>query len=210
MPPVAHPASRRSLSTLSGKALCLPFLSPEPFCNPIAGPNGVATWALMASNARPIHTESDIPVVFCTARERQVGKRVYPTGNASLLKTVLEAAIRMAREKMAASNPALPDADMVARQVGVGGGDLQRPQEPPDTRREVRSGKPFSTRRGKLGRTCNTRRRDAPACWRRRRKPPASSRCTSCCNSRKSVPWYASSRRIPPSWRKRRERGSLR
>ena len=41
-------------------------------------------------------------------------------GNASLLKTVLEAAIRMAREKMAASNPDLPNTDLVARQVGVG------------------------------------------------------------------------------------------
>jgi len=41
-------------------------------------------------------------------------------GNASLLKTVLEDAITMAREKIAASNPALPDAEEVARQVGVG------------------------------------------------------------------------------------------
>ncbi len=41
-------------------------------------------------------------------------------GNASLLKTVLEAAIRMAREKMAASNPDLSDAELVAQQVGVG------------------------------------------------------------------------------------------
>jgi arginyl-tRNA synthetase len=41
-------------------------------------------------------------------------------GNASLLKTVLEAAIRMAREKMAVSNPDLPDAELVARLVGVG------------------------------------------------------------------------------------------
>ena len=41
-------------------------------------------------------------------------------GNASLLKTVLEAAVGMAREKMAASNPDLPDAESVARQVGVG------------------------------------------------------------------------------------------
>lgn len=41
-------------------------------------------------------------------------------GNASLLKTVLEAAVRMAREKMAESNPDLPNADLVARQVGVG------------------------------------------------------------------------------------------
>lgn len=41
-------------------------------------------------------------------------------GNASLLKTVLEDAIAMAREKIAASNPALPDAETVARQVGVG------------------------------------------------------------------------------------------
>ncbi|MDE0208120.1 MAG: arginine--tRNA ligase [Candidatus Tectomicrobia bacterium] len=41
-------------------------------------------------------------------------------GNASLLKTVLEAAINMAREKMAVSNPDLPDAESVARQVGVG------------------------------------------------------------------------------------------
>jgi arginyl-tRNA synthetase len=41
-------------------------------------------------------------------------------GNASLLKTVLEDAITMAREKIAASNPTLPDAEQVARQVGVG------------------------------------------------------------------------------------------
>jgi arginyl-tRNA synthetase len=41
-------------------------------------------------------------------------------GNVSLLKTVLEDAIAMAREKIAASNPALPNADVVARQVGVG------------------------------------------------------------------------------------------
>ena len=41
-------------------------------------------------------------------------------GNASLLKTVLEAAINMAREKTAVSNPDLPDAESVARQVGVG------------------------------------------------------------------------------------------
>ncbi len=41
-------------------------------------------------------------------------------GNASLLKTVLEDAIAMAREKIAASNPTLPDAEAVARQVGVG------------------------------------------------------------------------------------------
>jgi arginyl-tRNA synthetase len=41
-------------------------------------------------------------------------------GNASLLKTVLEAAVRMAREKIAVSNPGLPNAELVARQVGVG------------------------------------------------------------------------------------------
>lgn len=41
-------------------------------------------------------------------------------GNASLLKTVLEDAITMAREKIAASNPALAEAEVVARQVGVG------------------------------------------------------------------------------------------
>ena len=41
-------------------------------------------------------------------------------GNASLLKTVLEAAVSMAREKMADSNPDLPDAESVAQQVGVG------------------------------------------------------------------------------------------
>jgi arginyl-tRNA synthetase len=41
-------------------------------------------------------------------------------GNASLLKTVLEDAIAMAREKIAASNPSLPNKDEVARQVGVG------------------------------------------------------------------------------------------
>jgi arginyl-tRNA synthetase len=41
-------------------------------------------------------------------------------GNASLLKTVLEEAIAMAREKIATSNPSLPDAERVAQQVGVG------------------------------------------------------------------------------------------
>lgn len=41
-------------------------------------------------------------------------------GNASLLKTVLEDAITMAREKIAATNPDLPEAEHVARQVGVG------------------------------------------------------------------------------------------
>jgi len=41
-------------------------------------------------------------------------------GNASLLKTVLGDAITMAREKIAASNPNLPHAEEVARQVGVG------------------------------------------------------------------------------------------
>jgi len=41
-------------------------------------------------------------------------------GNASLLKTVLEDAIAMARQKIAESNPDLPNPDEVARQVGVG------------------------------------------------------------------------------------------
>jgi arginyl-tRNA synthetase len=41
-------------------------------------------------------------------------------GNASLLKTVLEDAVAMARQKIAESNPDLPQADEVARQVGVG------------------------------------------------------------------------------------------
>jgi arginyl-tRNA synthetase len=41
-------------------------------------------------------------------------------GNASLLKTVLEDAINMARDKIAASNTPLPNAEEVARQVGVG------------------------------------------------------------------------------------------
>ena len=41
-------------------------------------------------------------------------------GNASLLKTVLEDAISMARDKIAASNAILPNAEEVARQVGVG------------------------------------------------------------------------------------------
>ena len=41
-------------------------------------------------------------------------------GNASLLKTVLEDAIAMARDKIADSNPDLPNAAEVARQVGVG------------------------------------------------------------------------------------------
>jgi arginyl-tRNA synthetase len=41
-------------------------------------------------------------------------------GAVSLLKTVLEDAIRMARDKIDQSNPTLPDKEKVARQVGVG------------------------------------------------------------------------------------------
>ncbi len=41
-------------------------------------------------------------------------------GNASLLKTVLGDAIAMARQKIAQSNPSLPNPDAIARQVGVG------------------------------------------------------------------------------------------
>lgn len=41
-------------------------------------------------------------------------------GNASLLNTVIEEAIAMARQKIAESNPDLPNPDEVARQVGVG------------------------------------------------------------------------------------------
>jgi arginyl-tRNA synthetase len=41
-------------------------------------------------------------------------------GKVSLLKAVLEDAIAMAREKIAASNPDIQDKDAVARQVGVG------------------------------------------------------------------------------------------
>jgi arginyl-tRNA synthetase len=41
-------------------------------------------------------------------------------GNVSLLKTVLEDAVTMVRQKIAESNPDLPDKDGVARQVGVG------------------------------------------------------------------------------------------
>ena len=41
-------------------------------------------------------------------------------GNVSLLKTVLEEAIAMAREKIAASNPTLLHKESIAQQVGVG------------------------------------------------------------------------------------------
>lgn len=41
-------------------------------------------------------------------------------GNASLLRVVIEDAIAVAREKIAESNPDLPNPDEVARQVGVG------------------------------------------------------------------------------------------
>jgi arginyl-tRNA synthetase len=41
-------------------------------------------------------------------------------GTVSLLKTVLEDAVHMARDKIEQSNPSLPDKDRVARQVGVG------------------------------------------------------------------------------------------
>ncbi|MCZ6872251.1 MAG: arginine--tRNA ligase [bacterium] len=41
-------------------------------------------------------------------------------GTVSLLKTVLEDAVSMAREKIDQSNPDLPDKDHVARQVGIG------------------------------------------------------------------------------------------
>lgn len=48
------------------------------------------------------------------------GKGSTRQGNASLLKTVLENAIAMARAKITESNPDLADQDLVARQVGVG------------------------------------------------------------------------------------------
>ena len=64
-----------------------------------------------------------IPFGLVLVKEPETGKwqkGATRQGNASLLKTVLEDAIAMARQKIAASNPDLPNADDVARQVGVG------------------------------------------------------------------------------------------
>lgn len=64
-----------------------------------------------------------IPFGLVLVKEPETGKwqkGATRQGNASLLKTVLEDAIAMARQKIAESNPDLPNADEVARQVGVG------------------------------------------------------------------------------------------
>jgi len=64
-----------------------------------------------------------IPFGLVLVKEPETGKwqkGATRQGNASLLKTVLEDAIAMARQKIAESNPDLPNADDVARQVGVG------------------------------------------------------------------------------------------
>ena len=64
-----------------------------------------------------------IPFGLVLVKEPETGKwqkGATRQGNASLLKTVLEDAIAMARQKIAESNPNLPNADDVARQVGVG------------------------------------------------------------------------------------------
>jgi arginyl-tRNA synthetase len=64
-----------------------------------------------------------IPFGLVLVKDPETGKwqkGATRQGNASLLKTVLEDAIAMARQKIAESNPELPNADDVARQVGVG------------------------------------------------------------------------------------------
>jgi arginyl-tRNA synthetase len=64
-----------------------------------------------------------IPFGLVLQKDPETGKWAKGStrrGNASLLKTVLEDAIAMARQKIAESNPDLPNPDEVARQVGVG------------------------------------------------------------------------------------------
>jgi arginyl-tRNA synthetase len=64
-----------------------------------------------------------IPFGLVLVKDPETGKwqkGATRQGNASLLKTVLEDAIAMARQKIAESNPDLLNADEVARQVGVG------------------------------------------------------------------------------------------
>jgi arginyl-tRNA synthetase len=64
-----------------------------------------------------------IPFGLVLQKDLETGKWTKGStrrGNASLLKTVLEDAIAMARQKIAESNPDLPNPDVVARQVGVG------------------------------------------------------------------------------------------
>ncbi|WP_089721994.1 arginine--tRNA ligase, partial [Candidatus Entotheonella palauensis] len=64
-----------------------------------------------------------IPFGLVLQKDAETGKWTKGStrrGNASLLKTVLEDAIAMARQKIAESNPDLPNPDDVARQVGVG------------------------------------------------------------------------------------------
>ena len=64
-----------------------------------------------------------IPFGLVLQKDLETGKWTKGStrrGNASLLKTVLEDAVAMARQKMAESNPDLPNPDDVARQIGVG------------------------------------------------------------------------------------------
>jgi arginyl-tRNA synthetase len=69
------------------------------------------------------HTCHHIPFGLVLTKNPTTGKWEKGStrqGNASLLKTVLEEAISMARDKIAGSNATLPNAEEVARQVGVG------------------------------------------------------------------------------------------
>ncbi len=64
-----------------------------------------------------------IPFGVVLQKDSETGKWTKGStrrGNASLLKSVLEDGIAMARQKIAESNPDLPNPDDVARQVGVG------------------------------------------------------------------------------------------
>ncbi len=64
-----------------------------------------------------------IPFGLVLQKDPETGKWTKGStrrGNASLLKTVLEGGIAMARQKIAESNPNLPNPDDVARRVGVG------------------------------------------------------------------------------------------
>ena len=59
-------------------------------------------------------------VLMKNAETGKWGKGSTRLGNASLLKEVLEDSIAVARQKIAESNPELPNPDEVARQVGIG------------------------------------------------------------------------------------------
>ena len=138
-----------------------------------------------------------------------MGKGLNPQGNASLLKTVLERPINMAREKTAVSNPDLPDAESVARQVGVGAvvfNDLKNRR----TRDVKFDQEAILNPQGETGPYMQYTQARCASVMDAAPQAVTTSRLMSCCSCPKNAPWYASSRISSGLLLKRLEHGSRR